>query len=134
MRGGQAVGHAAASWEHAGGNRREDDWVVDVRGTGARPRLRGRGVRGEILHWHAPGVRLSRPIRLLHPRHRVYIVPRAGYRVLVGPSEIESEDRPPIPLRSTVQLLAAAHSVRLFYQSERADALPRLILSMTLYG
>jgi glycine oxidase len=60
---------------------------------------------------HAPGVRLSRPIRLLHPRHRVYIVPRAGDRVLVGASEIESEDRSPISLRSTVELLAAAHSV-----------------------
>jgi glycine oxidase len=41
----------------------------------------------------------------------VYIVPRAGDRVLVGASEIESEDRSPISLRSTVELLAAAHSV-----------------------
>ncbi len=87
------------------------DWAFDVRGTGARAQLPVRGVRGEILHLHAPGVRLSRPIRLLHPRHRVYLVPRAGDRVLVGASEIESEDRSPISLRSTVELLAAAHSV-----------------------
>jgi glycine oxidase len=46
------------------------DWAFDVRGTGARAQLPVRGVRGEILHLHAPGVRLSRPIRLLHPRHR----------------------------------------------------------------
>jgi glycine oxidase len=31
--------------------------------------------------------------------------------VVVGASEIESEDRSPVSLRSTVELLAAAHSV-----------------------
>jgi glycine oxidase len=87
------------------------DWVFDVRGTGARPDLAVRGVRGEIFWLHAPGVQLERPIRLLHPRHRVYLVPRSGHRIVVGASEIESEDRSPISLRSTVELLAAAHSV-----------------------
>jgi glycine oxidase len=38
-------------------------------------------------------------------------VPRDGNRIVVGASEIESEDRSPISLRSTVELLAAAHSV-----------------------
>ncbi len=87
------------------------DRVFDVRGTGARPQLPVRGVRGEIVHLHAPGLRLNRPLRLLHPRHRVYIVPRAGDRVMVGASEIESEDRSPISLRTSVELMAAAHSV-----------------------
>ena len=87
------------------------DWVFDVRGTGARPDLPVRGVRGEIFWLHAPSVELQRPIRLLHPRHRVYLVPRNGNRIVVGASEIESEDRSPISLRSTVELLAAAHSV-----------------------
>ena len=50
-------------------------------------------------------------MRLLHPRHRVYLVPRADDIVVVGASEIESEDRSPVSLRSTVELLAAAHSV-----------------------
>lgn len=94
-----------------GGHRQSFDWVFDVRGTGARPDLPVRGVRGEIIHLHAPGLRLSRPLRLLHPRHRVYVVPRAGDRVLVGASEIESEDRSPVSVRSTVELLAAAHSI-----------------------
>lgn len=87
------------------------DLVIDTRGTGARPQLPVRGVRGEIFHLHAPGLRLHRPLRLLHPRYRVYIVPRSDARVLVGASEIESEDRSPISVRSTVELLAAAHSV-----------------------
>ena len=87
------------------------DWVFDVRGTGARPELAVRGVRGEVFWLHAPGIKLNRPVRLLHPRHRVYLVPRAGDIVVVGASEIESEDRSPVSLRSTVELLAAAHSV-----------------------
>jgi glycine oxidase len=41
----------------------------------------------------------------------VYLVPRAPDLVVVGASEIESEDRSPVSLRSTVELLAAAHSV-----------------------
>jgi glycine oxidase len=96
---------------HLTGRALRFDWVFDVRGTGARPELPVRGVRGEIFWLHAPGVRLGRPVRLLHPRHRVYLVPREGDIVVVGASEIESEDRSPVSLRSTVELLAAAHSV-----------------------
>ena len=98
------------------------DAVFDVRGVGARPDLpvRGvdqgftpqvRGVRGEILWLHAPGIEMRRPLRLLHPRSRVYLVPRPGDIVVVGASEIESEDRSPISVRSLLGLLSAAHSV-----------------------
>jgi glycine oxidase len=87
------------------------DHVFDARGLGARPDLPVRGVRGEIVWLHAPGLQLRRPLRLLHPRHRVYLVPRAGDIVVVGASEIESEDRSPISLRTIVNLLGAAHSV-----------------------
>jgi glycine oxidase len=69
------------------------DHVFDVRGLGARPQLPVRGVR------------------LMHPRHTVYIVPRADDMLVVGASEIESEDRSPVSLRSTLELLSAAHSV-----------------------
>jgi len=90
---------------------RRFDWVFDVRGVGAKPDVPVRGVRGEVVWLHAPGLDLQRPVRLLHPRHRVYIVPRPGDVVLVGASEIESEDRSPMSLRSAVELMAAAHSV-----------------------
>ena len=111
---------AGALW--TGTQRHVYDWVFDVRGTGARPQLpvrgedqefrpRVRGVRGEIFWLHAPGVVLRRPLRLLHARHRVYLVPRSGDCIVVGASEIESEDRSPVSLRTTVELLAAAHSV-----------------------
>ncbi|MES2941174.1 MAG: FAD-dependent oxidoreductase [Pseudomonadota bacterium] len=100
---------AGALWIN--GERHAFDWVFDVRGTGARPELPVRGVRGEVFWLHAPGVTMRRPLRLLHPRHRVYLVPREGDLVVVGASEIESEDRSSVSLRTTVELLAAAHSV-----------------------
>ncbi|MDR0274558.1 MAG: FAD-dependent oxidoreductase [Burkholderiaceae bacterium] len=102
------------------------DAVIDVRGVGARPAidLRGenqkkhaspvfnvRGVRGEVIKLHVPGGHgLTRPVRLLHPRHAVYIVPRPDDLMYIGASEIESEDRSPASLRSVIELLAAAHS------------------------
>ena len=73
--------------------------------------LRLRGVRGEVIWLDCPGHGLTRPVRLLHPRHRVYIVPRSDRDVLVGASEIESEDRSPVSLRTATELMAAAHSV-----------------------
>ena len=87
------------------------DRVIDVRGVGAKPDLPVRGVRGEVAWLHCPGHGLTRPTRLLHPRHRVYLVPRPGDVLIVGASEIETEDRSPASLRSVVELLAAAHSV-----------------------
>jgi glycine oxidase len=87
------------------------DHVFDVRGVGAKPALPVRGVRGEVFWLHAPGVLLQRPVRLLHPRHSIYMVPRPGDVIVVGASEIESEDRSPVSLRSTLELLSAAHSV-----------------------
>lgn len=86
------------------------DLTIDVRGLGARPPLPLRGVRGEVLWLHAPGLGLTRPCRLLHPRHPVYLVPRPGDIVVLGASEVESEDRSPVSLRSAVELMAAAHS------------------------
>ena len=94
------------------GHRLDADLVIDTRGLGAKPDVTGlRGVRGEILWLHAPGIALNRPVRLMHPRHRVYLVPRPGDVIVVGASEIESEDRSPVSLRSAVELMAAAHSV-----------------------
>jgi len=87
------------------------DLAIDVRGTGARAELPVRGVRGESAWLHAPNHGLTRPVRLLHPRHRVYLVPRPNDIVFVGASEIESDDRSPVSLRSAVELLSAAHSV-----------------------
>ena len=106
---GRAVTHAE-SGALVADERRVFDHVFDVRGLGARPQLPVRGVRGEIFLLHAPEVSLRRPLRLMHPRHSVYIVPRPDRYFVVGASEIESEDRSSVSLRSTLELLSAAHS------------------------
>jgi len=93
-----------------GGTRKVFDHVFDVRGVGARPQLPVRGVRGEIFLLHAPDVDLRRPLRLMHPRHSVYVVPRPDNYFVVGASEIESEDRSSVSVRTTLELLSAAHS------------------------
>jgi len=104
-------GHAVRSLAPGRIDGKRYDHVFDVRGLGARPDLPLRGVRGEVLWLHAPGLPLRRALRLLHPRWRVYLVPRPGDIVFVGATEIESEDRSPISVRSMLGLLSAAHSV-----------------------
>ena len=107
-----AVGVQPHALQLDDGRALDADLAIDTRGLGARDALPAlRGVRGEVVCLHAPGVELRRPVRLLHPRHRVYLVPRPGDVVVVGASEIESEDRSPVSLRTVVELLAAAHSV-----------------------
>lgn len=87
------------------------DWVIDARGTGAAADLPVRGVRGEVIVLHAAGFELCRPVRLLHPRWRVYIVPWPDQRIVIGATEIESEDLSPISVQSTMELLSAAFSI-----------------------
>lgn len=96
----------------ADGARWQGDWAIDCRGLGARPPLPLRGVRGEVITLSLPAHGLRRPCRLLHARHRgIYLVPRSESELIVGASEIESEDRSPVSLQSAVELMAAAHSL-----------------------
>lgn len=87
------------------------DCVIDCRGLAARDDLNLRGVRGEALIVEAKDVGLTRPIRLLHPRYPVYIVPHGGDKYFIGATAIESEDDGPITVRTTLELLSAAYSV-----------------------
>ncbi|PND39955.1 FAD-dependent oxidoreductase [Paucibacter aquatile] len=102
----------AGELQLSSGARVAADWAIDCRGLGARPQVAGlRGVRGEVVHLSLSGHGLQRPLRLLHPRHRIYLVPRTPDSLVLGASEIESEDRSPVSLQSAVELMAAAHSV-----------------------
>ena len=92
------------------------DWIVDCGGVASRAAFPDvmhdlRGVRGELLQLHAPDVRLNHPIRVMHPRYAVYIVPRPRSRFLVGATSLESEDKRPITVRSTLELLSAAFAL-----------------------
>jgi glycine oxidase len=86
--------------------------VVDCRGMSAKGDLHDlRGVRGEIVRLHAPEIELNHMLRLLHPRYRVYIVPRAEGNLVVGATSIESEDRSPASVRGVLELLTSAYSM-----------------------
>ena len=89
----------------------EFDWVFDFRGTGAKE-LGIRGVRGEIFLLIPPkNFILNHPIRLIHPRVKIYIVPKINGEVIVGATEIEVEDYSPVSVRSTLELLNAAQII-----------------------
>lgn len=86
--------------------------IVDCRGLGARhllPRLRA--VRGERLLVRSRDVSFSRPIRLLHPRHPLYVVPWGEGVHVVGATVIESEDPSPMTVRSALELLGLAYAL-----------------------
>ncbi|RWI36116.1 glycine oxidase ThiO [Mesorhizobium sp.] len=88
------------------------DRVVDCTGSariGSDPALRG--VRGEMLVLHTPDIALSRPVRLLHPRFPLYVVPRASNHFMVGATMIESEAAGRITARSMMELLNAAYGL-----------------------
>jgi len=88
------------------------DWVIDCRGLGAKTSFpEVRGVRGELIWVYAPQVNISRPIRLLHPRYSLYVVPRPNSIYILGASEIESADMSEISVRTTLELLSAAYSL-----------------------
>lgn len=86
--------------------------LVDCRGMGARAALpQLRGVRGERLVIETPDVHFSRPVRLLHPRHPLYVVPWSDGRFMVGATVIESEDESPVTVRSALELLSLAYAL-----------------------
>lgn len=88
------------------------DWAFDCRGLGARNALTQlRGVRGELVWLHAPKVNIQRPIRFLHPRYPIYLVPRPNNHYILGATTIESEDTTPISVRSALELLTSAYSL-----------------------
>ena len=89
-----------------------DAVLIDCRGMGARKDLPTlRGVRGERLLIETRDIKLERPVRLLHPRHPLYIVPWGHGRFLVGATMIESEDAGPVTVRSALELLGAAYAL-----------------------
>ncbi len=88
------------------------DWVIDCRGYEARDVLPDlRGVKGEMLILRTREISLARPIRMLHPRIPVYIVPRSDHQFMVGATMIESGDRSRISARSMIELLNAAYAL-----------------------
>jgi glycine oxidase len=88
------------------------DLVIDCRGVGAQAQWQGvRGVRGEILRVQTDEVQLQRPVRLLHPRYQLYVVPKANQEFVIGATQIESEDRSPVSVQSALELNSALYTI-----------------------
>jgi glycine oxidase len=86
--------------------------LIDCRGLSARDALTDlRGVKGEMLILKCPDISLSRPIRLLHPRIPIYIVPRGDGVFILGATMIEATERDRITARSMLELLSAAYAL-----------------------
>ncbi len=86
------------------------DWTVQCTGY-SREDQTIRGVRGEMLILRTSDIALSRPVRLVHPRFPIYVVPRADHTFMVGATMIESNSAGPITVRSMMELLNAAYSL-----------------------
>ena len=88
-----------------------DGIVIDCRGLFARdaqPSLRG--VKGEMIMIETDEVALSRPVRLMHPRWPLYVIPRGKGLFMLGATSIESEDDR-VCVRSALELMSAAYAV-----------------------
>ena len=117
------------------------DWTVDCRGFAAKPDLAGlRGVKGEMMILRSAEVKLTRPVRMLHPRHPVYVVPRPDGTFMVGATMIENEERARVTAQSLVELVNSAFAIHpAFAEAEVVetgsdvrpsfiDNLPRLVV------
>ncbi len=88
------------------------DLVLDCRGLGARDRQPGlRGVKGEMALVRSRDVALRRPVRLLHHRHPLYVVPRADGVFMIGATTIEADGAAVVSLRSAGELLTQAYAL-----------------------
>ncbi len=86
--------------------------VIDCRGLAARDALPSlRGVRGEMLLLRSRDVHFSRPVRFLHPRIPLYVVPREDGLLMLGATSIESDYDGPVSMRSAMELLHAAYAL-----------------------
>jgi len=107
-----AGGTAKKEWADMGDLAGRYDVVIDCRGMGAaddEPDLRG--VKGETLIVRNTEFSLERPVRLMHPRYPLYIVPRPGDIFMIGATQIESAEDENVMLRSAMELMSALYSL-----------------------
>jgi len=103
---------------------RRDTFDIEADCTGIAAPLPGlRGVRGEMLLVRSRDVALSRPVRLLHPRWPVYLVPRDDHLFMLGATMLETSSAAPVTARSAMELLNAAYALHpAFAEAEIVEA------------
>ncbi|WP_102830157.1 FAD-dependent oxidoreductase [Bartonella bovis] len=88
------------------------DIIIDATGIARLGKDKNiRGVRGEMLLIRSTDIQISRPIRLLHPRIPLYVVPRQDNIFMVGATMIESDCNSAISARSMMEFLNAAYTL-----------------------
>lgn len=86
--------------------------LIDCRGLAARDALPTlRGVRGERVLVRAPDVSLKRPVRFLHPRQPLYVVPQGDGQFVLGATIVENEHDGPMTVRAALEILGAAYAL-----------------------
>ena len=93
-------------------NSRKYDLIYDCRGIFAKEQNKDlRSLRGEALEVYAPEVHLKSPVRLSHPRYKIYIIPYPENRFYVGATQIESDSKHSLTVQSALELLSALYTV-----------------------
>jgi thiamine biosynthesis protein ThiS len=64
-----------------------------------------------MLILRTPDVSLLRPVRLLHPRFPLYVVPRTDHHFMAGATMIESQSAGRVTARSMMELLGATYTL-----------------------
>ncbi|MEP1694900.1 MAG: FAD-dependent oxidoreductase [Paracoccaceae bacterium] len=86
--------------------------TIDCRGFHAKNQISDlRGVKGEMLVLSCPDLNLTRPIRMLHPRVPLYIVPRGDGIFMLGATMIEGSAGKHVSARALLELLSAAYAL-----------------------
>ena len=116
--------------------------MIDYRGYAPQFDQNLRGIKGEILLIRNLEFFLTRPVRLMHPRYPLYIVPRPDHVFAVGATAIENadEDDGLVMLRSAMELMSACYSLHPSFGESKVldmssgiraayqDNLPRIII------
>ena len=90
----------------------DEGQVIDCTGLAAGASLPDlRGVKGEMLILRCPDITFERPVRLLHPRFPLYIVPRGDGVYMLGATQIESTERRRATVRSVMELMNTAYAL-----------------------
>jgi glycine oxidase len=90
----------------------DSERIVDCRGLAACDELQDlRGVKGEMVLLRSRELSFTRPIRVLHPRWPLYVVPRGEGLFMIGATTIESSGPARVTARSLLELLSTAYAL-----------------------
>jgi glycine oxidase len=93
--------------------------TIDCRGLAAQDVQRElRAVKGEMIIVETDEIDLKRPVRLIHPRWPLYIVPRDNNQFMIGATTIETSDTK-LSVRSALEMLSAAYALHPVFAEAR---------------